>query len=201
MSVIENLIIRKIFLQTDKIFSDAKKGEKVPYNIIENSFGTLDINVIAEKIVKEGEVMVDQEHRSAEQEQKVKRVVDFLSTNAIDPQSGNPITAKRIRSALEQAHVNIKNVPVENQIQKIIEKISEIIPIKIETKRVRVTIPAIQTGKAYGVISQYKESEIWLDNGDLEVITKVPAGMIMDFYDKLNGITHGSAVTEEIREE
>jgi hypothetical protein len=34
----------------------------------------------------------------------------------------------------------------------------------------------------------------------LEVVVSVPAGMIMDFYDKLNGVTHGAAITEEIRE-
>jgi hypothetical protein len=28
----------------------------------------------------------------------------------------------------------------------------------------------------------------------------VPAGAIIDFYDKLNGVTHGSALTEEIVE-
>jgi translation elongation factor EF-4 len=28
----------------------------------------------------------------------------------------------------------------------------------------------------------------------------VPAGIIIDFYDKLNSATHGAAVTEEIKE-
>ena len=49
--------------------------------------------------------------------------------------------------------------------------------------------------------NKIKENEKWLDNGDLEVTVKVPAGMIMDFYDKLNSVTHGGAITEEIREE
>jgi len=35
--------------------------------------------------------------------------------------------------------------------------------------------------KAYGVIAIYKESENWLNDGSLEVIVKVPSGMIMDF--------------------
>jgi ribosome maturation protein Sdo1 len=39
-----------------------------------------------------------------------------------------------------------------------------------------------------------------LNDGSLEVIVEVPSGMIMDFYDKLNGVTHGSAITEEIKE-
>ncbi|MFH1607681.1 MAG: SBDS family ribosome assembly factor, partial [archaeon] len=92
------------------------------------------------------------------------------------------------------------NAPIENQIKEIISEVGKIIPIKIETKKVKITVPAIHTGKVYGVINQYKENEKWLDNGDLEIVVSVPSGMIMDFYDKLNNVTHGSAITEEIRE-
>ena len=49
-------------------------------------------------------------------------------------------------------------------------------------------------------INQYKEKEKWLNNGDLEVNVAVPSGIIMEFYDKLNSITHGSAITAEIKE-
>ena len=152
------------------------------------------------KIIKDGEVQTNQEHRDAEQEKKVKQVVDFLATNAIDPQTKNPHTPERIKSALEQAHINVKNIPIENQIKEIIGAISKVIPIKLETKKVKITIPAIYTGKAYSVITQYKEEENWLDNGDLQVTAEVPSGIIMDFYDKLNSVTHGAALTEEIKE-
>jgi len=61
-------------------------------------------------------------------------------------------------------------------------------------------VPAIHTGKVYGVISQYKDQEKWLDDGSLEVVVEVPSGIIMDFYDKLNSVTHGSAITEDIKQ-
>ena len=189
------------FLEIDRIFSDAKKGEAASSSDLMEAFKTEDVNEIAEKIVQGGEVLVSQEQRSEEHEKNIKQVVDFLATNATNPQTNNPHTAERIKSAMEEAHINVKNVPVENQIQEIIEQLSKIIPIKIETKRIKVTIPAIHTGKAYGVINQYKEEENWLDDGSLEVVVKVPAGIIMDFYDKLNSVTHGSVVSEEIKEE
>jgi len=188
------------FLEADAIFSDAKKGEKASSFDLHNAFRTTDVNEIAGKIVKDGEVLVTQEHRSAEQEQKLKQVIEFLSKNAID-NSGNPHTPERIKSALEQAHVNVKNVPVEKQISGIIESISSILPIKIETKKVKIIVPAVHTGKVYGLINQYKEKENWLDNGDLQIILNIPSGIIIDFYDKLNSVTHGSAVTEEIKDE
>ena len=188
------------FLEIDTIFTDAKKGEKASASDLKEAFKTENVYEIAGRIAREGEILVTQEHRSAEQEAKFKQVVDFLTRNAINPQTGNPHTSERIKNALEQTHLNIKNVAIENQINDILSQISSIIPIKISTKKVKIIIPAIHTGKAYGVISQYKEEENWLSNGDLEVVINIPSGIIMDFYDKLNSVTHGSALTEEIKE-
>jgi ribosome maturation protein SDO1 len=187
-------------LEIDKIFEDIKKGNVASTDEVEVAFGTSDVYKVAEEIIKHGEILIDEQHRGAEHEQRLKQVIDFLVRNSIDPQSGYPHTPERIKSVLEQAHVNIKNVPVEQQINDILGHISALIPIKIETKKVKIIIPAIYTGKAYGVINQYKESEDWKNDGSLEVVVAVPAGIIMDFYDKLNGVTHGAAITEEVRE-
>ncbi len=184
----------------NKIFTDSKKGQVPSSDDLNKAFGTTDTNEIVKTIVKSGEVQLTQEHRDAEQEKKFKQAVDFLSRNAVDSQTGNPHTSERIKNALEEAHVNIKNIPIENQIKEIIEEISKVIPIKLETKKIKIKIPAMHTGRVYGVISQYKEGEKWLDDGGLEVVVKVPSGMIMDFYDELNSVTHGSALTEEMKE-
>lgn len=183
-----------------RIYTDLKKGNVAPVKDLEAAFGTSDASEIAKKIVKDGEVLVTQDFREEEREKRIKQAVDFLSRNAINPQTGNPHTPERIERALEEAHVNIKNSPIENQIQGILEAISRILPIKIEVKKIKITIPAIHTGKVYNIISQYKEEENWMNDGSLEVIVSVPAGMIMDFYDKLNSVTHGAAVTQEIKE-
>jgi ribosome maturation protein SDO1 len=188
-------------IEGDRIFSDAKKGFAASQNDLEVTFGTSDVLEIGKQIVKSGEILVNQEHRNEEKEKKIKQVVDFLSTNAIDPQSGNPISPERIRSALGESHISIKNMPVENQITEILEALSKIIPIKIETRKIKITIPAIQTGKSYGLVAQYKEKENWLGDGSLEIFVNIPAGILIDFYDKLNSATHGSALTEEISEE
>lgn len=188
------------FLEMDKIFTDLKKGEHASSAELKNAFNSDDVYEVAGKIVKEGDVLVTQEQRSHEQEQRFKQVIDFISRNAVDPKTGNPHTPERIKNALDEAHVVIKNIPVEGQIKEILESISRLIPIKMSMKRVKITIPSMYTGHAYGIIAQYKESEDWLGNGDLQVTVNVPAGMVMSFYDKLNSTTHGSALTEEIKE-
>ncbi len=188
------------FLEVDQVFTDSKKGLKASSSDLKNAFKTDDVSEISYKIVKSGEIQLTQDYREEERDKKIKQVVDFLVNNAINPQTRMPHTPDRIKSALEQAHVNIKNVPIENQIHEIIIEISKLIPISIETRKVRITIPSIHTGKAYGVVSHYKKEESWLPNGDLEVIVDVPAGIIIDFYEKLNSVTHGSALTEEMKE-
>jgi ribosome maturation protein SDO1 len=187
-------------LEIEKIFLDSKKGFVAGGDDLNEAFGTDDVSKIAEEIIRYGDVLIDQNHRDAEQEKKVKQVVDFLVKNAIDAQSGNPITGSRIESALDEANVVIKNVSIEQQMPEILAKLSVILPIKLETKRVKLIIPAIYTGKVYGVVQQYKESEKWNNDGSLETIVKVPAGLIMDFYDKVNSMTSGSILSEEIRE-
>ena len=190
-----------LLVEGDAIFTNVKRGDRASNAELETAFGTTSIDEIGKIIVKEGDVLVDQTRRSAEQEQKIKRVVDFLATNAIDPQNKNPISPERLKSTIEEAHINIKNVPVENQIQDILAELSKIIPIKIETRKVKVTIPALQTGKAYGVIAQYKEKENWLADGSLEAILNIPAGILIDFYEKINAATQGSVLSEELSDE
>jgi len=185
----------------DKIFTDSKKGMIASGSDLDKAFKTTDINVIIEKIIKNGEVLVTQEYRDEEKEKKFRKVVDFLTNNAIDPQTGNPHTIERIKNALRQSNVNLKNIPIENQIKDILLEVGKVIPIKIKTKKTKIIIPAMYSGKIYGIINQYKEQENWLDDGSLEVIVSVPTGIIMNFYDKLNSLTHGSVITEEIKEE
>jgi ribosome maturation protein SDO1 len=190
-----------LIVEGDKIFTNLRKGDLASKSDLEIAFGTTNVDEIGKEIVRKGDILIDSAHRNEEQEKKFKQVVDFLATNSVDPQTGNPHSRERIKNALEQAHVNIKNVPVENQIKEIIDQISSIIPIKVETKKIKITIPATKTGQVYGLVAQYKEKENWLNNGDLEVIVNIPAGISMDFYDKLNSMTHGSAVTEELKED
>ena len=192
--------IASIESEDGRVYKDIKKGDVASVKDLENAFGTSDPWEIAKKIVKDGEVLTTQDYRDAEQEKKIKQVVDFLAKNTINPQTGMPHTPERIERALNEAHVNIKNTPVESQIKEIMEAISNILPIRTEVKKIKITIPAIHTGKVYNLISQYKESENWMNDGSLEVVVAVPAGMIMDFYDKLNSTTHGSALTQEIKE-
>ncbi len=183
---------------TDSIFNNLKSGDHASKDTLEIAFGSSDLYEIAEKIIKSGEVVLPTEYKNEKQDKKYKQVVDFLVKNGVSPE-GRPYTPDRIMTVLKEAQVNIKSGPIDSQISEILKKIQPIIPINLEVKKVRVTIPASYSGKAYGVVSKFKEDEEWLGNGDVIVTVSVPAGLIFDFYDDINKATNGSALTEEVK--
>ena len=184
-------------LKSTAVYYDMKKGTSASNADLTDAFGTTDLYQIATKIVTSGEVQKNQEFRDAEKEARIKQVIHLIIRNAVD-QNGRPYTEERLKRAIEESHYSFDNRPAEQQMAAVIEKLKTIIPIKIETKRIKLTIPAQHTGAVYGLLKDYKESEDWLSNGSLAVIINIPAGMQIDFYEKLNHITHGSVQSEEV---
>ncbi|MBM3230215.1 ribosome assembly factor SBDS [Candidatus Pacearchaeota archaeon] len=186
-------------LDMPKIYSDLKKGQVASQDQLTNAFNTTDVYAIATTIIQKGEVQKNQDFRDAEREAKVKQVIQLILKNAVD-QHGRPYTEERIKRALEEAKAHIDNKPAEQQLTGILDKLKLVIPIKLDTKRIKLTIPAQYSGQVYGLIKDFKESEDWLANGSLQAVLNIPAGMQLDFYDKLNGITHGAVQSEEVKE-
>lgn len=187
-------------LGIDVVFSDYKKGFKASSDDLKKAFGTEDVYEIASRIISEGEVALTQEYREKEREIKLKQIVNFLTMNCVDPRTNAPYTSERLLSALKQAGARIdEKRSTDEQALNIIKQVEKIIPIKIATIKLKLEIPAAFTGKVYSLIQKFnKEKEQWLPDGSLSCVLNIPAGMQLEFYDKLNAITHGSALTEEI---
>jgi ribosome maturation protein SDO1 len=187
-------------LQSPQIFYDLKKGTIASQADLQEAFKTKDIYEVAKQIIQKGEVQKTQEFRDEEKEKKVRQIISLLLQNATD-QNDRPYTEERIKSAISEVHFNFDSRPAEKQMPELIHKLKTVIPIKIQTKRVKLIIPAQFTGQVYGLLQENKESEEWLSNGNLQVIMNIPAGLLMDFYDKINGITHGAIQSEELSQE
>jgi len=188
-------------LAIDSVFYDVKKGLHASNSDLQDIFGTTQIEEVAARIIREGEIQLSAEYRKKEREAKIKQIVEWLSKNCLDPRTGIPHTPERIESALEETGVNIDNRPIQEQIPEIIKKLQVKLPIKIETKKLEIKIPPTYTGAVYSILHQLKEKEEWLNDGSLLCIVNLPAGMQSEFYDKLNKITHGTAITREIKEQ
>ncbi len=185
-------------LQSNQIFYDLKKGTVASESDLKQAFKTTDIYEVAKHIIQKGEVTKTQEFRDEKREEKRKQVVAMILKNAVD-QHSNPYTEDRINSAIDEVHFNFDSRPPEQQMTDLLSKLKEIIPIKVEVKKIKLIIPAQFTGQVYGLIQDYKESEEWLSNGNLEVIINIPAGLSLDFFDKINSATHGAVQSEELQ--
>lgn len=186
-------------IQSPNIFYDVKKGDLVSQKDLQDAFNTSDAYEAAKKIVMDGEVQKTQDFRDAEREKKMKQILDLILQNATD-QHGRPYTEERLKSAMKEIHFNIDNRPADQQMKDLVEKLKTVIPLTIQIKRVELVIPAAYTGHVYGLVNEYKESEEWLANGNLQIIVNVPAGAMMDFFDRLNKATHGSVQSQELQQ-
>lgn len=186
-------------LQSPQVFYDLKKGNIASQSDLKDAFDTTDVYEIAKQIIQKGEVQKTQDYREEEREKKIRQVISLILRNATD-QHSRPYTEERLKTALKEINYNFDSRPAEKQMHEVVEKLKSVIPIKIETKRIKLTVPAGYTGQVYGLLQENKESEEWLPNGNLVVILDIPAGLLIDFYDKINSITHGAAHSEELKD-
>ena len=143
----------KEILETDHIFKDHKKGLIHSTQDLINAFGTDSIEDIAARILKDGELVLPESYRAAEREARLKQLIDWLSKNAINPKTSLPYSPELIRSALEKAKIKIDlTQDFQTQVKQAIDRLTEIIPIKIEHKKFECQIPAIYTGKVYSCL-------------------------------------------------
>ncbi|MBC7081797.1 MAG: ribosome assembly factor SBDS [Thermoplasmatales archaeon] len=189
-------------LAIDIVFKDARKGDKASEEALKEVFGTLNIEEIALKIIKEGEIQLTVKQRREMIERKKKAIVDWIARCSMDPHTKLPHPRDRIERAIEEAKVNIDAFkPVEEQVKKIIAAIRPIIPISIENVKIEVVIPSTYSGRAYGEIMKISKilKEEWLSDGSLKCVVEIPAGMQGELYEKLNSITKGEIVSKLLK--
>lgn len=187
----------------DEVYSDANKGLRAAKSDIIEVFGTTDINKIAEKIIREGDLQIKAEQRRKLIEEKRKRVIDYISRYCVDVRTNLPIPPLRLENALEESSVKIDPFRnVDEQIKDILAELSKIIPIRQQITTISVKIPPAYVGKAYGYIKNASDilQEDWLSDGSLSALISIPSGLKVEYIEKLGRLTNGTAyieVTEE----
>ncbi len=196
----EDISVREI-LEVEQIFSDAQKGMIAPADSLRKVFETEDTIEVAERILKTGEVQLTSEYRDQLREQKRKRLVDLIHRNGVDPQ-GRPHPPQRIENAIAEAKAQIDdNKSAEDQLADVVKQIQTVLPIRFETRKLEVVIPAEHAGKAYSVLKNYGtlEKDEWQNDGSLFAVVSMPAGLAEDFESQLNSITHGNVEIKQTR--
>lgn len=190
---IEDINIHEL-LEIDTIFTDAKKGEKASDDILENAFSTIDVFKITKEILIQGDIQITAEQRNELQEKKKIKIINFISTNCINPKSNLPHPPARIDTAMNDVKARIDPFEsIEEQAKRIIKDIQIILPIRMEQVVLAVRIPAEDAPKAYGVIKRYAtiDKEEWTKDGSWIGVLKMASGLQLEFMEKIESITKG----------
>lgn len=188
-------------LAVDEIFEDASKGEKATEEDLMAVFSTTDVEEIAKRILKEGEVQLTAEQRRKKVEEKKNMVIERICRISINPQTNTPHPAQRIEIAMKEAKVHIDPFKsVDELVSETVKAIRPIIPIKIEEIQIAIKIPAAYTGRVYELKNNYEVTkEEWQEDGSFIALLRVPAGMRDELFSFLNAITKGEVQTKVVK--
>ncbi|KUH33318.1 RNA-associated protein [Thermococcus celericrescens] len=188
-------------LATPYVFKDAHKGDKASEHEMEKIFGTSDPYEVAKVILRKGDVQLTAEQRRQMIEDKRRYIATVIHRHAVDPRTGFPHPVDRILRAMDEAGVHVDLFKdAEAQIPGVIKAIRPLLPIKMEMKVIAVKVPGDYVGKAYGEIRKFGKikREEWGSDGSWMFLIEIPGGIEEEFYEKLNALTRGEAVTKLI---
>ncbi len=186
----------------DTIFKNAKKGTRAPDDKIKQVFGTMDPTEVAKVIILKGEVQLTTEQRKIMQENKRKRVVEYIARNAMNPQTGGPHPLTRIETAMEEARCHIDPFKsVEAQVPAIMDALRPLIPIKFDKVRIAVRVSGENYGRCYEDFKHFGKvtKEEWQKDGSWIGVIEMPAGLQTEFAEKISNRTHGEAETKVLK--
>ncbi len=182
-------------LAVETVFKDSSAADKASDESLKKIFGSTDVSVVADKILKKGELQLTTEQRKAMLEAKRKQIVAIIARNAINPQTGAPHPPARIEKAMEEARVHVDlSKTAEEQVDDVVKQIRPLLPIRFATVKIAVKIPQEYAGKIYSLFQEFggAKQEEWAGS-NLICMLEMPAGLQDTFYNKINNFTHGSA--------
>lgn len=194
----ENINLTEIFPTFD-LFTNVKKAEAPTEEQLMEAFQTTDKPLIAAIFLLEAEFAWTKTQRDKWVEIKKKQIITILSRNSINPQTKKPHPPQRLEKALEEAHVNIDiNRTAEEQVEEIIKKIAVVLPIRMESVKMAVKVPAVYAPKAYNIVEKFAQiiQSEWQNDGSWIGMVSMPAGLQTEFLEKLNNLTHGRVETK-----
>jgi ribosome maturation protein SDO1 len=183
------------YLVTDEIFKDSSKGDRASEEVIKEVFGTTDFSTVVAEIVKRGQVQLTTEQRRKMLEEKKRQIVEIISRESLNPQTGAPHPPQRIEKAMEEAKVRVDPFKsAEEQVNDVLKAIRVLLPIKFEHVKMEVEVPGSEYGKIYAELAKMGQilKEEWKSNGNYSAVVEIPAGVQDQLYDFLNKRTKGN---------
>jgi ribosome maturation protein SDO1 len=191
-------------LEYPAVYRDVRNTEMVAGQDLQKAFGTTDIEKIAQKIIKEGELQLTTEQRRSMVEQKKNQIANIIAKKGINPQTNTPHPPQRILNVMDKAGVNIDPfLDAEMQIDKVLKEIKALIPIKFQKITLQLKVLPQFAGKAYTILKSSGTilNEQWLNDGSLQVSIQILAGIQEELFQKLASLTHGQYESKVVKRE
>ncbi len=191
-------------LATSGVYRDARKGDVISNDELQKNFGTINVMEVSKKIILEGELQFTTEQRRKMTEEKKNKVADMIAKRAINPQTNTPHPTNRILNAMEQTGTRIDPfLDAEAQIDGVIKTIKTLLPIKLQRITFQITVSPQHAGKVYSLLNRVVGTfeEKWLNDGSLQAVLNVPAGIQMDIMKSVGDATHGEFRSEILKKE
>lgn len=169
--------------------ADATDSERAKDEDLQAVFGTLDFIPILKRILEKGEIQLTTTQRKEFAARKRARIVTEIARNAINPQTGAPHPPDRISAAMDEAKVSIDPfLKVEEQINRVLDALRPLLPIRFETVRIAVRLPGDGYGRCYQTLRGLGKitKEEWTGDGAWIGVVEIPAGLQGQLYDEMN---------------
>ncbi|HVD20374.1 MAG TPA: ribosome assembly factor SBDS, partial [Nitrososphaera sp.] len=180
--------------------SDANKGSRASSEKIMKHFKTTDSGDVAKQIIARGELNLTTDQRRKMVEEKKRQIVQFINRSFVDPKTHLPHPVVRIEAAMEEVRIQIDPFKrVDDQAKSVVDALRGILPLKSETVKLTITVPAQFAAQSYSVLKSTGDlrSEEWLADGSLRVVLEMNASIRGQFLDRLGAVTKGSAQVKE----
>jgi ribosome maturation protein SDO1 len=183
-------------LRSEHVYKEALKGELATEEALMETFQTTEPLKIAEQIIKEGSIQINDEYRDKLRAEKKKQFLDIVVKNAADANTGAPITATRISNAMNEAKVHLDIFKkVEDQIDDMVKKLKPVLAMTFEKKTLNIRLSSTYAPKLYGLVARKSKiiEEAWLSDGAWSAKVELSSGMVNELQDELKHQTHGEA--------
>lgn len=186
------------------IYHDVRSTNMVPEQDLQRVFGTTDVFVIAERIIKNGELQLTTEQRRKMIEQRKNQIAIIIAKKGINPQTNTPHPPQRILNVMEKVGVNIEPfIEAEMQVDKVLKELKPIIPIKFQKITISIKVPPQHAGRVYSVIKGVGTitGEQWMNDGSLQLSIEILGGMQNEVFEKISSLTHGAFESKVVKRE
>jgi ribosome maturation protein SDO1 len=198
----ENVDMREA-LAYPAVYKDVRSAELISIKDLQKIFGTSDIFEIARRIVEKGEIQLTTEQRRKMIEEKKNQIVSIISKKGVDPRTNAPHPPQRILNAIESSGVKIDPfLDAEAQVERVLESIKTILPIKLKRILIQIKVPPQYSGKSVPLIRKFGnvKSEEWLSDGSLQCQVEILIGVKNEFFEKISNLTHGNFESKILEE-